>query len=818
MKKILSIFLSIAIMFTVSSTAFASYVYDDFIYYDEPMNIPYDITYNFFLCNQFKADKLTDIARLLDLIYRSKKTDVFIYPAQEIYQQAKLMLLEYIEKYADDCTKKGAITDRGSILDLDMYWKTAEHKSLPVLNNADEVYKATLECKNHPTYDKVYRINTDYLSYETYQASKLDTVISDVKNLYGEDISDYILNSTAFYDMSNLKVHYIIASIGEISDLEYDKEEDKNKKVERYYDILKNAVHIPITDDMSELDKIAILQSSVGNVIRRYENTNSPNSITTYSVGAGQCVHYADAFENLCTVYGIECKTVVGYSSVGYHAWNCLKYNGNWYMTDIQYIARSDIYDYTIENLPLVLYSSNSMKSQGYTWDEDSYPVCNSKNIVVYEEDIVYDLDFPETVKKYDLFEPYYIEIPLAGIRKVYCQAYFDKVEGRLYAIDTNLYIDKYIRDEEGNIISGSKERNLVIPSEIDGAKVKIIDSKLSRRKSGVDSTIKYGMGSSYDEIIIPDDVILEDFAFYGVESDMLIVGDNVSAGYQSLPTYGRSKDNVSVGENFFYKGDYIYSGQGNVFNKTYDYYNAYTGKEIVMYYSTKKDIRNDSNYPRVYFSGFGCNITDEEPVKTLTLCKETEYVDPRLNRLNRKFIIDGENPYYTAIDGVLYNKDLTKLISVPAGVKEIKIPDTVTEIGEYAFSYCHGLNYITIPKSVKKVGNRAFFHMSGLRNVYIEGDIPDGFKLNICGDASITVGSNTATNIIKWSIIGTELNLEYNGDKGRIFTVFYDKNGKIMSIKAGSKVQIPIYAKSFETYCWDKNLVPLADKISGEL
>ncbi len=43
-------------------------------------------------------------------------------------------------------------------------------------------------------------------------------------------------------------------------------------------------------------------------------------------------------------------------------------------------------------------------------------------------------------------------------------------------------------------------------------------------------------------------------------------------------------------------------------------------------------------------------------------------------------------------------------------GLKSVTIPDSVTEIGYYAFAYCTGLKSVTIPNSVTSIGNSAFY------------------------------------------------------------------------------------------------------------
>ena len=53
-----------------------------------------------------------------------------------------------------------------------------------------------------------------------------------------------------------------------------------------------------------------------------------------------------------------------------------------------------------------------------------------------------------------------------------------------------------------------------------------------------------------------------------------------------------------------------------------------------------------------------------------------------------KEIIVDENNPNYTSIDGVLYNKDITHLYVCPSKKTLTEIPDTVEKIGGYAGSY----------------------------------------------------------------------------------------------------------------------------------
>ncbi len=71
---------------------------------------------------------------------------------------------------------------------------------------------------------------------------------------------------------------------------------------------------------------------------------------------------------------------------------------------------------------------------------------------------------------------------------------------------------------------------------------------------------------------------------------------------------------------------------------------------------------------------------------------------------LKSLLVIDvvADNPDFCSVDGVLFNKDRTKLIKYPSGKQgDYTIPDGVAAIDHWAFGYCSGLTGLTLPASV---------------------------------------------------------------------------------------------------------------------
>lgn len=85
---------------------------------------------------------------------------------------------------------------------------------------------------------------------------------------------------------------------------------------------------------------------------------------------------------------------------------------------------------------------------------------------------------------------------------------------------------------------------------------------------------------------------------------------------------------------------------------------------------------------------------------------------------------VSEDNSSYTSVDGVLFNKDKTKLIKYPTGSTNTTytIPDGVTTIGYRAFDYSASLESIVISDSVTYIGENAFKNCTALKDVYYTG------------------------------------------------------------------------------------------------
>ncbi|MCL2443877.1 MAG: leucine-rich repeat domain-containing protein [Treponema sp.] len=87
---------------------------------------------------------------------------------------------------------------------------------------------------------------------------------------------------------------------------------------------------------------------------------------------------------------------------------------------------------------------------------------------------------------------------------------------------------------------------------------------------------------------------------------------------------------------------------------------------------------------------------------------------------------VDERNIFFRSIDGILFNKDLTRIIRYPPAKQgqTYVIPNSVRTIGYGAFSNCINLTNITIPTSVTSIDYEAFYGCRSLINIIIPNGV----------------------------------------------------------------------------------------------
>lgn len=88
--------------------------------------------------------------------------------------------------------------------------------------------------------------------------------------------------------------------------------------------------------------------------------------------------------------------------------------------------------------------------------------------------------------------------------------------------------------------------------------------------------------------------------------------------------------------------------------------------------------------------------------------------------RALKKIEVDEANENFCDVDGVLYTKDMAKLLCCPVAYdagSEFTVPETVEVIGRSAFSDCK-FEKINLPEGLKKIENMAFLKAEALKEI----------------------------------------------------------------------------------------------------
>ena len=126
-----------------------------------------------------------------------------------------------------------------------------------------------------------------------------------------------------------------------------------------------------------------------------------------------------------------------------------------------------------------------------------------------------------------------------------------------------------------------------------------------------------------------------------------------------------------------------------------------------------------------------------------------------------KTILVDKNNKHYTAVDGILYDIKMTKLISCPGGrTADVIVPEGVKIITSESMAGCSRVKKVVFPKSITK------FEMFALRDMKLDamvfkGDAPDFLETSfpLCsGKVYYPYGNPTWTEDLWSDLVATDL------------------------------------------------------------
>jgi hypothetical protein len=167
----------------------------------------------------------------------------------------------------------------------------------------------------------------------------------------------------------------------------------------------------------------------------------------------------------------------------------------------------------------------------------------------------------------------------------------------------------------------------------------------------------------------------------------------------------------------------------------------TYIGKYAFYMFANATTVSIANTVTEIGEAAFDSCISLESVSISADLTVIGEYAFCRCNSLSG-INVDGANPNYSSLDGVLFNKDKTILIQYPCAKTgtSYSVPESVVVIGDRAFSHCNNLESVEIPEGVTTIETYAFSSCEKLENI----NIPD--SVTSIGEGAFKYVSDTLT------------------------------------------------------------------------
>jgi hypothetical protein len=203
---------------------------------------------------------------------------------------------------------------------------------------------------------------------------------------------------------------------------------------------------------------------------------------------------------------------------------------------------------------------------------------------------------------------------------------------------------------------------------------------------------------------------------------------------------------------------------------------------------------------------------------------------------------VNTNNPAYSSVAGVLFNKDQSTLLQYPEGnigaytipssvtsiaayafslsstMTSVQFPNSVTNIGYYAFEYCTSLTNITIGNSVTTIGDHAFVSCTNLTSVTIPNRVTSigSFAFGSCRALTNATIGNGVTSIGNNAFLDTKLmGVIFTGNAPSASGSVFD-NGVTIYYLPGTTGWLPTFAGLPTAVLWNGRATASATLVNG--
>ncbi|MBQ9266321.1 MAG: leucine-rich repeat domain-containing protein [Bacilli bacterium] len=318
---------------------------------------------------------------------------------------------------------------------------------------------------------------------------------------------------------------------------------------------------------------------------------------------------------------------------------------------------------------------------------------------------------------------------------------------------------NKFIYEEYGNgykITGYTGEAEIInVPATHNGLEVKFLQSISTGRVVNIPDSITLFGGwcfennKTLEEVNIPNGTTDIPNAMFSDCSALkaIVIPDSVTSIGQyafqrcssleeiTLPFIGREKNSTAYRYLNCIFGGYTYDGgDKNVPQSLKKVILSSACTEIPGYafYKCKylEEVVIGENVTKIMMYAFG----DTEKIKEVNIPKNVSEIESQafasLNGKDRieAINVDAENENYSSDDGILYNKDKTKLLRFPSGkdAQSFAIPNVVTEIGDNAFRRCEQLLSISMNDNVETLNAQNFYGCVNVTSITLSNAIKD--------------------------------------------------------------------------------------------